>query len=464
MTKYYQTDGRRVARGRVTPKEQVKRVPVASEEEGLPVWALPKSVQLSLADLAGTVKEGLLAFAVATGFEVMYTLMDADVEALCGPKGRHDPARSAYRHGTDDGELSLGGRRVAVRRPRVRSADGKKELALPTYEAFSSAELLQSLALEKMMAKLSTRRYRSGLEPMGQEVEAASASTSKSAVSRRFVRATEERLAELMGADLSGLDLVALLIDGVHFGEHLCVVALGVTMDGKKHPLGLAEGSTENSTVVKGLLVNLRERGLDVTKPTLIVIDGAKALSSAVREVFDHPVVQRCQVHKVRNVKSHLPEGLGNTVASKVRAAYRLPSALSAEAKLEAIAKDLERAHPGAAGSLREGMAETLTVARLDVHPSLARCLRSTNSIESMIEICRDHSANVKNWSSGEMALRWCAAGMVEAKGQFRRVDGYLHLPALRRALEAEVAAAAGKGSPARTGGAGASEAAQAAA
>jgi transposase-like protein len=414
---------------------------LAGRGQGAPALVLPESVQLSLADLAGTVKEGLLAFAVATGLEVMYTMMDADVEALCGPKGRHDPGRAAYRHGNDDGEVNLGGRRVAVRRPRVRSADKKHELPVPTYEELSSAELLGAMALEKMMAKISTRRYRAGLEPVGSEVEVASGSTSKSSVSRRFVKATEERLGKLMGAKLSGLDLVVLMVDGVHFGDHLCVVAPGVDADGLEHPLGVVEGSTENATVVKDLLVDLRDRGLDVTKPTLAVIDGAKALSTAVHEIFDHPVVQRCQIHKVRNVKLHLPQGLADTVASKVRAAYRNTSALAAEAKLEALAKELERTHPGAAGSLREGLAETLTVTRLGVHPSLARCLRSTNSIESMIEICRDHSANVKNWSSGDMALRWCAAGMVEAREQFRRVDGYKHLAALRCALEAEVAA-----------------------
>jgi transposase-like protein len=446
MKKYYQTASSARAHGtRVTPKKPAQKGgPTggpAGEDKGLPAWALPESVQLSLADLAGTVKEGLLAFAVATGLQVMYTMMDADVEALCGPKGRHDPGRAAYRHGSDDGQLTLGGRRLAVRRPRVRSADNRTEQAVPTYETFSSTELLGAMALDKMMAKISTRRYRAGLEPVGQQVEAASGSTSKSSVSRRFVKATEERLGQLMGAGLSSLDLVALLVDGVHFGDHLCVVALGVDADGHKHPLGVTEGSTENATVVKGLLVDLRERGLDTTKAILVVIDGAKALRSAVGEVFDHPIVQRCQIHKVRNVKSHLPEDLGNTVASKVRAAYRNPSALAAEAKLEAVAKDLERSHPGAAGSLREGLEETLTVTRLGVHPSLARCLRSTNSIESMIEICRDHSANVKNWSSGDMALRWCAAGMVEAKEQFRRVDGYKHLSALRRALEAEASA-----------------------
>ena len=184
-----------------------------------------------------------------------------------------------------------------------------------------------------------------------------------------------------MSADLSGLDLVALLVDGVHFGDHLCVVALGVGADGHKHPLGVVEGSTENATVVKGLLVGLRERGLDVTKPVLVVIDGAKALSSAVHEVFDHPIVQRCQLHKIRNVKAHLPEQIGTAVAAKMRVAYRNPVALAAEAKLEALASDLGRSHPGAAASLREGLAETLTVTRLGVGPSLARCLRSTNSI-----------------------------------------------------------------------------------
>ena len=179
MKKYYQTTSARAHRSRVTPKNQTQPKPQVAEDDNLPTWAWPKSVQLSLADLAGTVEEGLLAFAVATGLEVMYTMMDADVEALCGPKGRHDPGRAAYRHGDDDGEVSLGGRRVAVRRPRVRTADNRRELAVPTYEAFSSAGLLGAMALEKMMAKISTRRYRSGLEPVGAEVEAASGSTSK---------------------------------------------------------------------------------------------------------------------------------------------------------------------------------------------------------------------------------------------------------------------------------------------
>lgn len=279
------------------------------------------------------------------------------------------------------------------------------------------------------------------MEPVGEQVTASSRSTSKSAVSRKFVAMTEHALGDLLAADLSELDLVALMIDGVHFADHLCVVALGIDIEGTKHPLALVEGSTENTTLVRGLLVGLRERGLDVTRPILAVLDGAKALSAAVKEVFDHPVLARCQIHKLRNVRDHLPEKMRGPVTKRMRAAYHADSALEAQALLEALARELDKTHPGAAGSLREGMAETLTVLRLDLPPTLARTLRSTNAIESMIGICREHAKNVKRWRDGQMALRWCAAGMVEASKQFRRVNGHLHLPALRAALERHVAA-----------------------
>jgi putative transposase len=385
-------------------------------------------------------REGLLAMAVGAGLSVMQSLMDESVSEICGPKGKHQPDREAVRHGTEDGSVTLGGRRVPVRRPRVRAADGSGEIGVPAYELFNSTELLGEMAMTRMLAKLSTRRYSAGLEPVGAEVDKVALSTSKSAVSRRFVTATETALADLLGADLSGLDLVALMADGVHFADHLCVVAMGISIDGTKHPLAVVDGSTENATLVTDLLVGLRDRGLDVSRPTLVVIDGSKALAAAARAVFDHPIIARCQLHKVRNVKAKLPKGLADTVASKMHAAYRLDSALSAQAALEDLARQLDKAHPGAAGSLREGLEETLTVMRLGVPPTLARTLRSTNPIESMIEICRDHSTNVKRWRDGQMALRWCAAGMLEATKQFRKVNGFLHLPALRRALNAEVA------------------------
>ena len=409
-----------------------------TEELDAPI-PVPRSVSVAMEDIAATMREGLLAMAVSAGLAVMSSLMEESVTALCGPKGKHDAGRSALRHGAEDGSVTLGGRRVGVRRPRVRATDGSGELPVPAYDLFSSTELLGEMAMTKMMAKLSTRRYRAGLEPVGTQVEATSRSTSKSAVSRRFVEATETALAELLVGDLSGLDLVVLMVDGVHFADHLVVVAMGIAIDGTKHPLALAEGSTENATLVTDLLVGLRDRGLDVTKPVLVVIDGSKALSVAVRAVFDHPVIARCQLHKIRNVTSKLPEALGQTVAKKMRSAYH-KEALVAQAELEELARQLSKSHPGAAGSLREGLAETLTVNRLGVPPTLARTLRSTNPIESMIEICRDHSANVKRWRDGQMALRWCAAGMAEAGKQFRKVNGFLHLPVLRKALEAEVA------------------------
>jgi putative transposase len=400
---------------------------------------LPEQVTVALTELAGAAREGLLALAVGTGLGVLGSLLDADVERLVGPKGRHNPDRAAVRHGTQPGQVTLGGRRVRVDRPRVRRADGTAELPLPAWQAFAGTELLDQLALERMLAKLSCRRYQRGLEPVGSRADQASSGTSKSAVSRRFVAATERALAELLAQDLSGLDLVALMVDGIRVAEHCCVVVLGITIDGTKVPLGLAEGATENTTVVTDVLVGLRERGLEVTRPILVVIDGAKALRRAVIDVFDHPVIQRCQLHKLRNVTDRLPDAVASTVAKRMRRAYHHSDPLVAQAELEALARELDRSHPGAAASLREGLTETLTIGRLGVPPTLARTLRSTNSIESMIAICRDHAANVKRWQDGQMVLRWVAAGMGEAATQFRRVNGYLHLPALRAALEAAV-------------------------
>ena len=280
---------------------------------------LPEAVSVAMAELAGDVQEGLLAMAVGTGLQVMAAMMNADVAAVCGPKGKHDPGRSAVRHGTEAGSVTLGGRRVPVPRPRMRAVDGWGELPVPAYELFSRTEVLGRMAMERMLAGLSTRRYPVGLEPVGQRVEESARSTSKSAVSRRFVAATETALAELLAAPLGELDLVALMIDGVHFGEHLCVVALGIGIDGVKHPLGLVEGSTENTSVVTDLLTGLRDRGLDTTRPIFVGIDGAKALRAAVVRVFDHPVIGRCQLHKLRNVADKLPEHLATTVTKRMR-------------------------------------------------------------------------------------------------------------------------------------------------
>ena len=273
---------------------------------------LPEEVTVAVAELASAAREGLLALAVWTGLQVLQAMLAEDVARLVGPKGRHNPARAAVRHGSEPGQVTLGGRRVRIRRPRVRSADGTRELPVPTYQAFAPTELLDQLAVERMLAKLSTRRYRVGLEPVGTQVTQASSGTSKSAVSRRFVARTEHALAELLAQDLSGLELVALMVDGIRVADHCCVVALGITLDGTKVPLALAEGATENAAVTRDLLVGLRDRGLDVTRPLLVVIDGAKALRRAVTEVFDHPVIQRCQLHSV-------PRGRARSAGEEVR-------------------------------------------------------------------------------------------------------------------------------------------------
>jgi hypothetical protein len=240
------------------------------------VVAIPEQVSVAMAEIAENMSEGLLALAVGAGLQVMQTLMEADVTAQAGPKGRHNLDRAAVRHGRERGSVTLGGRRVAVSRPRVRATDGSGESPIASYELFSSTEILGRMAMEKMLAGLSTRRYPVGLEPVGQQVDKTASATSKSAVSRKFVAMTETALAELLAKDLSELDVVALLIDGVHFAETCCVVAMGIGIGGTKHPLALVEGSTENATLVTGLLVGVRERGLDVARPMLVGIDGPK--------------------------------------------------------------------------------------------------------------------------------------------------------------------------------------------
>ena len=273
-------------------KKYQKNAPETSTGQG---FAVPDEVTIAMGEIAEDMREGLLALAVGAGLQVMASLMEADVAAVCGPRGRHDPERTAVRHGTERGSVTLGGRRTSVQRPRMRGTGG--EVPVPSYDLFSRSEILGRMAMTKMLGGLSSRRYRVGLEPVGEKVERAASATSKSAVSRRFVAMTETALGELLAAPLGSLDLVALMIDGVHFGEHLCVVALGIGIDGTKHPLGLVEGSTENTTVVTDLLADLRERGLDTTRPILVGIDGGKALHAGIMAVFDHPVIQRCQMH-----------------------------------------------------------------------------------------------------------------------------------------------------------------------
>ncbi|CAN5881941.1 IS256-like element ISRba9 family transposase [soil metagenome] len=410
---------------------------VSTVDRGLPAQ-LAGLIDGHLATFAEHVREGLLAASTAVGLEVMAELMEAEVTDLAGRKGRHDRARRHTRHGTESGSVTLGGRRVPVRRPRVRSVgDDEREATLESYATFATTDLLADGIVARMLAGISTRRYPVALEPVGDTVEQTATSTSKSAVSRRFVAAT----AELCSRRLDERRWPVVMLDGVHLGEHLLVVALGVTDDGTKVPLGVVEGSTENAAVATRLVTDLVDRGLDTNNGVLFVIDGAKALAKAIRATFGgKALIQRCRRHKERNVLDHLPEAERPLVGRKLRQAWANPDADAAVRELESVARSLDTKRPGAAASLREGLADTVTVNRLGVTGSLLKTVESTNPAESMIEIVRDHSRRVKRWAHGEMALRWTAAGMLAAESQFRRVKGYRELPQLLAALEAATA------------------------
>jgi transposase-like protein len=365
--------------------------------------------------------------------------MEDEVEEVVGPKGGHDRDRTAVRHGHEDGEVTLGGRRVAVTRPRVRTADDESEVPLSTYEYFADRDVLSRVVLERMLAGVSTRRYPRTQEAVGEDVETRSRSTSKSAVSRSFVERTRESLARLMSRDLADMRLAVMMVDGIELKGRTNIVALGITTQGVKVPLGLWEGSTENATVATALLSDLVERGLDPEQGILFVLDGGKALRKAVRSVFGAVPVQRCIRHKERNVMGHLAERDRPQVKARLRRAWAETDHDRALQQLEALAGELDRTHPGAAGSLREGMQETLTVTRLGIRGKLKRTLESTNACESMIEIVRRTQRNVKHWSSGEMGLRWTAAGMLEAEQQFRKVIGHTDLAKLAVAIERDL-------------------------
>src|SRR5262245_13980129 len=411
---------------------------VTLEQVGASELGLPPRVQEALGELVNSAKEGLLALSVGVGVGVLAELMEEEVDEVVGPKGKHNPQRAAVRHGHESGEVTLGGRRVQVERPRVRSADGESEMPLRTYQHFADRDPFSRHVLEQLLAGVSTRRFERTREPVGQEVEAAARSTSRSAVSREVVARTRDSLVGLMSRRLDDLRLAVLMLDGIELKGRCCVVALGISTDGVKLPLGLWDGSTENATVAKELLSNLVARGLDLGQGVLCVVDGAKALRKAIDEVLGPVPVQRCIRHKERNVLDHLPERDRPAVKQRLRRAWARDDHARALAELRSLAGELEHSHPGAAASLREGMAETLTVTGLGVKGSLKQTLQSTNPCESMIEIVRRTSRNVKRWQSGEMCLRWTAAGMLEAERQFRRIIGYHDLAKLVVAIDNE--------------------------
>lgn len=390
-------------------------------------------VSMPLLSALEDVRHAFLGVCIQAGKEVFDAMMEDDRLALCGPAGAPDPQRPGRRAGSTMSPVTLGGQRIVLRRPRVRSTENE-ELALPSYEAAESRDPLDAHTLAVLAAGVSTRRYARTLEPL--PASETSRATSKSAVSRRFVALTEVKLAELLSQPLDALDLRVVMIDGIHFDDHCILVALGMDSSGKKHVLGIHEGTTENAGVAKALLANLIERGLPTDRALVFVIDGAKALRSAITATFGRLAqIQRCQVHKRRNVLEHLPQSERPRVKRALNAAWGASDARQAEARLERVARSLDTQHPGAAASLREGLSDTLTLLRLGVAGTLLRSLQSTNPVESLNDKIAAYARRVKRWRGGKMILRWVGAAALDAQRGFRRVKGYKQMPVLVAAL-----------------------------
>jgi putative transposase len=394
----------------------------------------PTQRHLPLVDLLVDTRAELMELAVSSGLKVLTTMLEEDRTAICGPRYQHQANRTASRTGTVPSEVVLGGRKVAIRRPRVRRDDA--EVPLPTFQLMASEDPLNRRIVEQMLVGVATRQYARSLEPMPATM--ATRGTSKSTVSRRFVAKTRAQLEAWQSQPLDGLDLVGLILDGVHVGEHCLIVALGIAADGQKHALGLWEGSTENATLCQSLLANLQSRGLRTDRSLLVILDGSKALRKAVRDLFgDVALVQRCQVHKMRNILDHLPERQRTWAKAILQRAYRSADVPTARRLLLDLARRLENEHPSAADSVREGLDETLTVLSLNLPDTLRRSLTTTNAAESLISRTRHVKRNVKRWRGGQMVVRWVAAGVLEAVKGFRRLKGHKAMPSLVAALRA---------------------------
>ena len=378
-------------------------------------------------------------FCLTAGLATLSSMMEEDAVQLCGPRYGRQDGKAGHRWGKTKGKLGFHGGKVELERPRIRARNGT-EMSLPSWEEAVSNDLLGKWAMNLMLINVSTRKYGRAVRlPEGGIGAPSGSGVSKSAVSRRFVALSAARMKEWMAADLSKLDLLVIQIDGIHIKDDLMLLAaVGVDGEGGKHPLGVIEGAAENAAVAQALLDNLIERGLDPKVCRLFVIDGAKALSKAIRKTFgSHAPIQRCQVHKARNIMERLPKSLQAGVRKVLRQAWELNDAAKAEKLLRNLARRLDHDAPGVSGSILEGLDEILTVSRLGLPAELRRSLACTNIIENMNGTIRRVCRNVKRWKDASMALRWTGAAMMEAAKGFRRLKACKQLPALRAALTA---------------------------
>jgi putative transposase len=413
-------------------KDAEKARPQGPAAQGMSVAM--QQLMLPLMVAMEATKDGLLAFVQQMGLYALQELFAHDAAAIAGPKGKHAASRTHHHWGTARTPLPFGGRNVVVPRPRVRRRGGG-EVELPSVAAFRDADPLSARVAEQVVLGVSTRGYQRSLEPVEPTLEPRG--TAKSSASRRLVEATAERLAAFVDRSLADLDLIAIFIDGISIANKSVLIAMGVDTKGTKVPIGVWAGASENAVVATAMLQNLIDRGLRVDAALLFVIDGGKGLRKALRDVFgDRAVVQRCQVHKARNVREHLPEAKRNYVVRQMRSAYTMGNPKTARRQLIQLVDWLEsNGEHSAAESLREGLDETLTVLRLGLPKTLGRTFATTNAIENMNGTLRRIHRNVKRWRGEGMIRRWVALGIAEAQRGFRRVKGYQQLPSLIAAL-----------------------------
>jgi transposase-like protein len=392
-------------------------------------------IPLPLLEAFGSIESSFFELCIDSGQQVLQAMMEQDREDLCGPRWKRDSERRAGRAGTTKSEVTLGGRRISIPRPRVRSMGGE-EMSLPSFAFAASRDPLDRHTLNAVACGISSRKYARSLDPLPDEIE--DGSTSKSSVSRRYIAMTTKQMASWLTTPLGDRHFPIVMIDGIHMGDHLVLIALGIDFEGKKQVLGLREGDTENGQVARALLRDLIDRGLDQERARVFVIDGAKALTSAIEKIFGPLAeIQRCQIHKRRNILGHLPDRLQESVKAVLKEAWGLGDAKVAKRRLERLASSLEADHPGAAASVLEGLDATLTLQRLGLGGTLYKKLRTTNAIENLNSGITTYSRNVKRWQGGKMVIRWVSAAVLEAEKKFRRVQGWRDIENLIRALKA---------------------------
>jgi len=393
-----------------------------------------RQIQLLLdpEEMVAMLQESVTDFATEVGLKVARLLLDDEVEQRCGSRYERVAERTVTRYGRQQGVVVIAGQKLPIERPRVRYTQRCGEAELENYARLQSPEAMPQAVLKRLVRGVSCRDYE-GVVDLARE----GFGVQKSSVSRSFVKASAKEVRQLAERRFDGVRFAVIYIDGTPYAGEAMIAALGITEDGHKRLLGVRQGATENAAVSTALLEDLCGRGLDTSSPTLLVLDGSKALHAAAKRVWGrNALIQRCQVHKKRNVQQHLPEKHWPELSRQLHAAYHETDYDQALKGLKTTARWLERLNPDAAASLREGMEETLTVVRLGVPELLRRTLATTNPIESAFSVAENVTRRVKRWRDGDMRKRWCTAGLLRAESKFRRVKGYRHMPQLLRALD----------------------------